>query len=110
MPEGSDAGHTYADFGELQSMLGEWRAERDQILADGKELARALGLVQAPATDVMSEMQAGATKNSLTELQRRNDELLERLDEYIEKLESSLHAMRHGEQDAASEIDQSYRT
>ncbi|TCP54018.1 hypothetical protein EV191_10358 [Tamaricihabitans halophyticus] len=100
----ADAGRSSADLAELHAVLRKWRTEREEILADGRELARAVGLAAPPAQDSMSVLHAQATKQSLGELQRHNDALLQQVDSYIEKLAAALQDMQQGEEDAAEEF------
>lgn len=94
----------FADLAELDSVLIQWKAERDRILNDTRVVKEAIALCNPPAKDVMSVYQAGALKRSLTAARDHHQAMLDYADAYVQKLEASKNAMADTEQENADRM------
>jgi hypothetical protein len=94
----------FADLAELKSVTDQWKAERDRIVSDGKNINRAIELCTPPAGDLMSKYQANALKESLTQAFNHNQAMFQYADGYVRKLEVSQESMAATEQDNVTRL------
>jgi hypothetical protein len=79
----------FANFGELDAIIAEWEALRDEIRGDGRKLVLAQQLIEPPGEDIMSQLEAKATVHSLDKAQIHNDAMATYADGYIAKLRAA---------------------
>lgn len=106
---GSGRRPMFADFDELQRMISKWNTQRDKISSDGEKISRAIRLLEPPANDAMSQMQARAARETLREMQNHNRAMLRRTQDFIEQLEQALADLRHREDDNVRDVNNIYR-
>jgi hypothetical protein len=83
---GAGGGYEFSSIAELDAVIAQWTAERDQIDTRSVKIYEAFQLVRAPAEDMMSVGQAEAFMNSLLKLQEHNQALFDYADGYLHKL------------------------
>jgi hypothetical protein len=83
---GGGGDYVFADLAELDSLISEWTAIRDNIQTDGEKLLQAAYLIIPPAEDDMSKAQSAATVASLDKAQIHNDAMFAYADSYLGKL------------------------
>jgi hypothetical protein len=62
---GTSGYYEFTSLAQLDEIINEFKAVRDDIAEDGRKLFRAQGLITPPAEDIMSVMQANATVASI---------------------------------------------
>jgi hypothetical protein len=62
---GAGGQYVFASLDELDGIIAEWEALRSRIKDRSAKLRRAIGLIEPPAEDMMSRLQAGAAIQSL---------------------------------------------
>src|SRR5262245_32445191 len=61
---GGGGGYYELSLADLDEIIAEVKFEADGIAKDGRKIQHAIGLVEPPAKDIMSQLQAQATINS----------------------------------------------
>ncbi|MGB3444001.1 MAG: hypothetical protein WBA97_35135 [Actinophytocola sp.] len=79
----------FANLEELDAVIAKWEEERDGILADRQAIHEALDGIAEPAGDTMSQFQANASRDSLSNMFQHNNAMLRYAENYIEKLYES---------------------
>jgi hypothetical protein len=83
----------FANVAELDSVISQWKDQREAIYADGVKIRQAMDVIVAPAGDAMSGGMANSATTSLDVLFRHNQEMRKYADAYIQKLEASRMSM-----------------
>jgi hypothetical protein len=99
---GTGGQYMFANVEELDSLIKRWEDERDGIQKDKDAIADAYHLVKAPAGDIMSQLQTGASQDSLANMWHHSDAMLQYAENYIAKLKASraqIQIMEDGAQD-----------
>ncbi|GAB3439847.1 hypothetical protein [Actinophytocola sediminis] len=99
---GADGKYVFADLDELDAIITEWIKIRDGIRVDGDKLTQAQQLIVPPAKDLMSQLQAAATIESLTKAIEHNAAMADYTDNYIQKLQAA-HAQYAADDEQAAE-------
>lgn len=94
----------FANLEDLDAIIGQWEDEREAILADRQAIADAYRTISEPAGDVMSMLQAGASRDSLANLWQHSDAMLKYADNFIAKLHASRRQIAAGEDGAREQI------
>lgn len=94
---GAGGYYEFTSLAELDGLIAELRAVRDDIADDGRELNRAIGVVVPPARDIMSQLQAQATIASWEAAREHNRRMHAAADEEIAKLEAARKAYAEAE-------------
>ncbi|HEX6354024.1 hypothetical protein [Actinophytocola sp.] len=79
----------FASLEELDSLIKRWEDERDGIQRDKDAIADAYHMIKDPAADVMSRVQASASKDSVANMWHHSDAMLRYAENYIQKLKDS---------------------
>ncbi|MCE7009316.1 hypothetical protein LWC34_41855 [Kibdelosporangium philippinense] len=96
---GGAGGHfEFTSLTELDGIIADLKSEREGIFNDGSKIRYAIGLVEPPAKDIMSQLQAKATINSWQLAFEHNQRMLAAADAEIAKLEAARNAYSHVEE------------
>lgn len=79
----------FASLEELDAIIVKWEEQRDGILADRDAIYDAYDGIAEPAGDSMSQFQANASRDSLSNMFHHNNAMLRYADNYIAKLYAS---------------------
>lgn len=90
-------GHVYADFGELDELIGGWQTQGDDIRTDGTLLSDAYYGLQSPSSDVITAGYFAALSSTFGEFYRHNNEMAVYAAGYVEALASSRQQMAEAE-------------
>ncbi|ONI79300.1 hypothetical protein ALI144C_26095 [Actinosynnema sp. ALI-1.44] len=87
---GGTGGHyEFTSLTELDAIITELKTLADGIARDGRRLYSAMGLIAAPADDVMSALQINATVTSISAARLHNHQMLRAADAEIAKLQAA---------------------
>jgi hypothetical protein len=103
---GRSAGGRYlfTDLAELDGLISEWQALLGRIKFRGEKLGQAIRLIEPPAEDVMSRLQAGAALASLQKAEEHR-QLMERYAaNYVAKLQKARDEYVASDVDAAAVV------
>ncbi|GAB3449721.1 hypothetical protein [Actinophytocola sediminis] len=92
--EGSGGGgaggrYVFASLEEFDGIITEWEALVVRIKLRGEKLARAIGMIEPPAVDLMSRWQAAAAVWSLEQAEAHRLAMEIYASEYVEKLRAA---------------------
>lgn len=85
--EGGD--YVFTDLAELDKIIGDWEALRDRIKDRYDKFAHAIGLIEPPAEDIMSRLQAATATYSLEQAQSHSQTMYLYASGYVEKLHAA---------------------
>lgn len=71
---------------QLDALIKQWTDKVFAIRDRGRNIDAALRLVEAPAADMMSQLQADASVNSLKAMMEHNDKMVAYAENYVDKL------------------------
>ncbi|MCE7001646.1 hypothetical protein LWC34_02140 [Kibdelosporangium philippinense] len=95
---GGAGGHyEFTSLAELDGIIADLKFELDGIFSDGNKIRQAIGLVEPPARDIMSQLQAQATINSWQLALDHNQRMWHAANAEIDKLEAARKAYSHTE-------------
>jgi hypothetical protein len=83
---GADGDYVFVDVADLDSLITEWIAIRDDIQVDRDKLWQAQQIIEQPANDESSQRQPAAMIVSLDKALDHNAAMLTYADTYVEKL------------------------
>ncbi|MCE7009955.1 hypothetical protein LWC34_45190 [Kibdelosporangium philippinense] len=106
---GAGGYYEFTSLGELDSIITRLKAVREKIYDARNKFAQAIGFVEPPAQDVLSVLQANATRNSLQLGLEHNRALLREADAAIAKFESSRKQYASTEHSVTSDLKSQYR-
>ncbi|CRK61191.1 hypothetical protein [Alloactinosynnema sp. L-07] len=83
---GGSGGHFKLSIAELDALVAQWTVVRQKITVSSRKLDDAFDLVEAPADDEMSDLEAKATRDSLQKAIEHNRAMRAYAQGYIDKL------------------------
>lgn len=86
---GAGGRYLFASLAELDEIIEEWKALRSRIERRGNKLAQASRLIEPPAEDVMSRLQAGAAFASLQKAEAHRKAMEAYAADYVERLQAA---------------------
>lgn len=87
------SGHVYAEFGELDEVIGGWRTQGDDIRTDATLLSDAYYGLQMPSSDVVTSEYFAALSSIFGEFYRHNNEMAEYAAGHVDALAASRQEM-----------------
>lgn len=106
---GAGGYYEFTSLAELDGIITRIKAMRVKTADAGDMFLQAIGFVEPPAEDIMSVMQANATRNSLQLGLEHNRALLRQADAAIAKFETSRQQYASTEHGVASDLKTQYR-
>jgi hypothetical protein len=86
---GAGGQYVFASLAELDGVIAEWEALRDRIRGRGAMLSRAVSVIEPPADDLMSRLQANTAARSLERAQEHRQAMEDYATGYVEKLRAA---------------------
>lgn len=86
---GTGGQYLFANLEELDDIIAEWLALYSRIHARGEKLKQAIGLIEPPAEDTMSRLQANAAFRSLMKAEDHRFAMENYAAGYIKKLQDA---------------------
>jgi hypothetical protein len=101
---GTGGKYMFASIDELNAVITQWEGVQQALAKDADTIEAAARFVEEPAGDEMSVGQANATRDSLVELKKHNEDMKKYAEEYIQKLKDSRDSMANTDQAKASQL------
>lgn len=86
---GAGGQYVFASLEELDDIIADWEALHDRIRNRAAKLARAIGMIEPPADDVMSRLQANTAVRSLEMAEQHRQAMENYARNYVEKLRAA---------------------
>lgn len=86
---GAGGQYVFASLEELDDIIAEWDALRDRIRGRGDKLAQAIAMIEPPAEDIMSRLQANTAVRSLQKAEEHRKAMEAYARNYVEKLHAA---------------------
>lgn len=103
---GAGGQYVFASLAELDGIIAEWEALRDRIRGRGAMLSRAITMVEPPADDLMSKLQANTAAHSLERAQEHRQAMEDYATSYVEKLQAARARYAAMESNSAAQLRQ----
>ena len=101
---GKGGDYVFADLAELDAIIAEWVSVRDGVEADGVKLRTAQQMIKPPASDLMSQMQPGAVKDSLGKAIKHNQAMWTYANGYVKRLQAAREQYVAAEEENAARL------
>jgi hypothetical protein len=86
---GAGGQYVFASLEDLDEIIADWEALRDRIQVRGRKLRQAIGLIESPAEDIMSRLQANTAVRSLEKAEEHRLAMENYAAGYVEKLRAA---------------------
>ncbi len=86
---GAGGQYVFASLEELDDIIADWEALYIRIRNRAAKLARAIGLIEPPAEDIMSRLQANTAVRSLEKAEEHRKAMENYARNYVEKLRAA---------------------
>lgn len=86
---GAGGRYVFASLEELDDIIADWEALHDRIRNRAAKLKRAIGLIEPPAEDIMSRLQANTAVRSLEKAEAHRQAMENYARNYVEKLRAA---------------------
>ena len=107
---GSGGKFMFASLPELDAVIGAWRQEITSIMGDRDQILSTADVVNQPAGDPMSLMQADAARESLRVMWKHSVEMLKYAETFLGNLEKARAQMQTTEDAAHTSMRRVYPT
>lgn len=101
---GAGGQFVFADLGELDGIIAELETIRDDIRKDGDKLWRAQQLIEPPAEDIMSRVQAKAVVDCLEKAIDHNKKMRDYADAEITKMRAARNTYASTDEASAARL------
>ena len=86
---GAGGQYVFASLDDLDGIIAEWEALHTRIKDRREKLNRAIGLIEPPAQDIMSKLQANTALRSLEKAEEHRQAMEDYARNYVEKLRAA---------------------